>query len=107
MKFAAVADWIYQRIPAVLKLLFTEKDIATMIEMCIRDRHRAAILRFNNELLRDIPHTREEFIEALSEIDSYERYCEEHPDYKNNRATHAVANIKRVYDDRLVKHDFL
>lgn len=27
--------------------------------------------------------------------------------YKNNRATHAVANIKRVYDDRLVKHDFL
>ena len=71
------------------------------------DMHRAAILRFNNELLRDIPHTREEFIEALSEIDSYERYCEEHPDYKNNRATHAVTNIKRVYDDRLVKHDFL
>lgn len=71
------------------------------------DMHRVAILRFNNELLRDIPHTREEFIEALSEIDSYERYCEEHTDYKNNRATHAVANIKRVYDDRLVKHDFL
>ena len=32
------------------------------------DMHRAAILRFNNELLRDIPHTREEFIEVLSEI---------------------------------------
>lgn len=30
------------------------------------DMHRAAILRFNNELLRDIPHTREEFIEAFT-----------------------------------------
>lgn len=71
------------------------------------DMHRAAILRFNNELLRDLPHTREEFIEVLNEIDLYERYCESHPGYKNNRAVHAVANIKRVYDDRLVKHDFL
>jgi len=32
LKYAAVADWIYQRIPAVLKLLFTSKDIETMIE---------------------------------------------------------------------------
>lgn len=40
------------------------------------DMHRAAILRFNNELLRDIPHTREEFFEVLSEIDFYEQYCD-------------------------------
>ena len=71
------------------------------------DMHRAAILRFNNELLRDIPHTREEFFEVLSEIDFYEQYCDTHKEYINNRATHAVANIKRVYDDRLIKHDFL
>lgn len=71
------------------------------------DMHRAAILRFNNELLRDIPHTREEFFEVLSEIDFYEQYCDTHKEYINNRATHAVENIKRVYDDRLIKHDFL
>ena len=71
------------------------------------DMHRAAILRFNNELLRDIPHTREEFFEVLSEIDFYEQYCDTHKEYINNRAIHAVANIKRVYDDRLIKHDFL
>ena len=71
------------------------------------DAHRARILQFNNELLRDIPHTREDFIEVLAEIDFYERFCEEHPDYKNNRCTHAIANIGRVYDDRLRKHDFL
>lgn len=71
------------------------------------DAHRNRILQFNNELLRDIPHTREDFIEILEEIDFYERFCKEHPDYKNNRCTHAIANIGRVYDDRLVKHDFL
>lgn len=71
------------------------------------DAHRARILQFNNELLRDIPHTREDFIEILEEIDFYEKFCKEHPDYQNNRCTHAIANIGRVYDDRLVKHDFL
>lgn len=71
------------------------------------DEHRARILRFNNELLRDIPHTKEEFIDALADIDFYDRYCRDHENYKNNRAVHAIANISRVYDDRLREHDFL
>ncbi len=41
MKLAAVADWIYQRIPAVLKLLFTEKDIADMIEAVLEEAKKA------------------------------------------------------------------
>lgn len=32
LKYAAVADWLYQRIPVVLKFLFTAKDIEHMIE---------------------------------------------------------------------------
>ena len=71
------------------------------------DLHRARILQFNNELLRDIPHTREDFIDILEEIDCYESYCKSHQEYKNNRAVHAIANIERVYDERLEKHDFL
>lgn len=71
------------------------------------DEHRARILRFNNELIREIPHTKEEFIDVLADIDNYELYCREHPEYKNNRAVHAIANIGRVYDERLQKHDFL
>lgn len=71
------------------------------------DGHRAKILAFNTELLRGIDHTREDFIEVLAEIDQYESYCRTHPEYKNNRAKHAIANIGRVYDGRLAKHDFL
>ena len=71
------------------------------------DSHRQRILQFNNELLRDIPHTEEDFIEVLGEIDIYEDYCKTHPEYKNNRAIHAIAHIGKVYDERLEKHDFL
>lgn len=71
------------------------------------DNCRARILRFNNELIREIPHTREEFLDILKDIDDYERYCREHKDYANGRAVHAIANIGRVYDERLEKHDFL
>ena len=71
------------------------------------DMHRARILRFNQELIRSITHTREEFIEVLTEIDRYQRFCREHPEYPNSRAVHAIANIGRVYDERLQKHDFL
>ena len=71
------------------------------------DNCRARILRFNNELIREIPHTKEEFIDVLKDIDDYERYCREHKDYANGRAVHAIANIGRAYDERLAKHDFL
>jgi len=68
---------------------------------------RTQILRFNDELIDDRKHTKEHFIEILAIIDDYEDYCRDHPDYKNNRCGHAVANISRVYDERLQKHDFL
>lgn len=67
---------------------------------------RTQILRFNDELIDDKHHTREHFIEILAIIDAYEDYCRSHPDYKNNRCICAVANIKRVYNERLQKHDF-
>lgn len=71
------------------------------------DGHRARILHFNNELLRDIGHTKEEFIEVLTEIDAYEEYCRGHPDYPNNRAVLAIETIREIYKERLKKHDFL
>lgn len=41
LKLAAVSDWIYQRIPAVLKLLFTAKDIESMIEAALVEAKQA------------------------------------------------------------------
>ena len=41
LKYAAVADWIYQRIPAVLKLLFTSSDIEKLIEAALEEAKKA------------------------------------------------------------------
>lgn len=71
------------------------------------DNCRAQILHFNNELLRPIYHTKEEFVEVLTKIDDYERYCEEHPEHPNNRAVLTIENIREVYKERLKKRDFL
>lgn len=71
------------------------------------DGHRTRILHFNNELLRDIPHTREEFFEVLNEIKAYEDYCDEHPEYPNNRAVMAIENIRECYKERQRRRDFL
>lgn len=110
--WTAIAKAVGRAINAdVLNELDTvKKDLADHIRMDGErnaDEHRTRILRFNNELLRDIPHTKEEFIDVLADIDFYERYCEDNKDYKNNRAVHAIANISRVYDERLQKHDFM
>ena len=71
------------------------------------DAHRAKILAFNTELLRGQDHTREDFIEAMAEIDFYDGYCRTHPEYKNSRSKYAIDNIGRLYNARLKKHDFL
>ncbi len=83
------------------------EDHVTMDDRRTADGHRTRILHFNNELLRDIDHTKEEFIEALAEIDAYESFCRDHPEYPNNRAVLAIENIQVVYRGRLKKHDFL
>lgn len=82
-------------------------DHVTMDDRRTADGHRTRILHFNNELLRSIDHTEEEFNEVLAEIDAYEEYCEEHPEYPNNRAILAIENIRSNYKERLQKHDFL
>ncbi len=71
------------------------------------DSYRERILSFNLELMRNQKHTREDYVDVLAVIDKYHAYCEQHPNYPNSRATHAVANIERVYDERMQKKDFL
>ena len=102
-------SWLARTIGKAINAEITEKLDAhiTMDDRRTADMHRTRILHFNNELLRDLPHTKEEFIEVLAEIDAYEAYCREHPDYPNNRAVLAIENIRETYKERLRKHDFL
>lgn len=110
--WSALAKWLGRAINSDVTKELTE--IKTKLDSHINmddrrnaDGHRTRILHFNNELLRSINHTKEEFIEVLTEIDAYESYCAEHPEYPNNRAVLAIENIREVYMERLKKHDFL
>lgn len=68
---------------------------------------RQRILRFNDEILFEKRHSKEHFDEILDDITVYEKYCHEHKDYENNKATLAIATIKEVYQDCMETHDFL
>ena len=110
--WSAIARWVGRAVNGEVlgKLGKLEKQLDEYIDTDDKrdaDSHRLEILRFNNELLRSVGHTKEEFIEVLAEIDAYEKFCTDHPDYPNNRAVLAIENIRENYKERLKKHDFL
>lgn len=68
---------------------------------------RQRILRFSDEIRRKERHSEEMFNSILEDIDEYEKYCDDHPKYRNNKADFAIANVKRVYQKTLDENDFL
>ena len=50
---------------------------------------------------------RNDFDQIIEDIDQYETYCAEHPNFKNNKAVLTIANIKSAYRKRLAANDFL
>ena len=117
--WGAIARWIGRALNGdVLKKLDEledgQADTRAQLEEHIRvdderdaNSRRRNILNFNVELMRGKNYTHEHFIDMLTDIDEYERYCEGHPGYKNNRAVMAIANIKRVYEENERTNGFL
>lgn len=68
---------------------------------------RVRILRFNDEVLSDKRHSKESFDQTLEDIDNYEKYCLEHPEFRNNKTLMSIKNIKIIYQRQLATHDFL
>ena len=71
------------------------------------DDCRTRILRFGDELRRGVEHSEEFFNQILDDISDYKRYCTEHPEYKNDRAVNAIAEIEKVYQRCMEKNSFL
>ena len=71
------------------------------------DECRTRILRFADELRRGVEHSEEFFNQILDDISDYERYCSEHPEYKNSKAVNAIAKIDKVYQKCMEEHSFL
>ena len=68
---------------------------------------RYRILRFYDEVCEDRKHSESHFEDILDDIDSYEQYCEQHREYKNNRGHVAMKYIQDTYAKVKAKGGFL
>lgn len=68
---------------------------------------RVRILRASDEILHKMKHSQEWFDQLNDDITYYETYCNTHPDFRNNKATHAIASINKVYAKCIEENDFL
>lgn len=65
---------------------------------------RTHILRFADELYNNVNHGREYFEQTLDDIETYEKYCDTHRDFKNGRTKRAVPYIKETYNRLIEEH---
>lgn len=68
---------------------------------------RTRVLRFGDELLHDVRHSKEHFDNILQDIREYENYCNEHPKFENDRMQLTAQLIKDTYRGCMEKHTFL
>lgn len=68
---------------------------------------RVRILRFGDEILHDVHHSKEHFDQILLDITEYENYCKSHPEFKNNMTVITTSRIKSTYEQCLEDHSFL
>ena len=65
---------------------------------------RTHILRFSDELKNNIIHSEEYFRQQLDDCDTYEKYCETHPEFINSYTQMANKHIKETYQKLLTEH---
>lgn len=118
---AMAAPWFRDLVKALIDKITGNTSVKTMIEDIrtdlIEERDdrmkseakicRSRIIRFNDELLNNMHHSKSMFDTILIDCSDYEKYCTEHPKFRNSVATEAIENIKRTYRKCEEEHDFL
>lgn len=68
---------------------------------------RARILRFGDELLHKVRHSKDHFDSVLRDAHNYEEYCKDHENFENGVTEPTIQRIRDVYKECLEKNDFL
>lgn len=99
-------DSKHDKSEAIVKAISEISEKVGKLEASIEKRDalqsRTHILRFRDELDNDIRHSGEYFLQVLDDIETYDKYCNAHPDFANGR-TKASAKIIRDEYERLSK----
>lgn len=67
---------------------------------------RVRILRFADEIIGKQAHSRESYVQIFTDIDTYDKFCRCHLDFKNHNTVSATRLINDAYDERSRKNDF-
>lgn len=67
---------------------------------------RVRILKFMDEILEGWNHSKDSYNQIMQDITNYERYCAEHPMFKNHQTVATIEYIKNDYAEHLEKNDF-
>lgn len=67
---------------------------------------RVRILRFADEIIGKQAHSRESYVQIFTDIDTYDKFCRSHLDFKNHNTVSAKRLINDAYDERSRKNDF-
>ena len=89
------------------KIMEIVTEVSNRVDTTNATNARTRILRFDDELINGVHHSKEYFQQTLEEIDTYETYCGKHPQYRNNACTLAIEHIRRVYTRLLDEGGFI
>lgn len=88
-----------------LKRELAKMQSAQEEQVVISSRYR--ILRFGDEVLHDVRHSKDHFEQILLDISAYNRYCEKHEDFANNITQTTAQIILERYKLCLEENSFI
>lgn len=96
-------DAVMKKLDSISKAVDDQKNATE--ERFIR-LDRSAIIKFADEISRKLEHSSEAFDDILEAIDRYDKYCNNHSDFKNSKTTLSAKLIKDTYERCRSEHKF-
>lgn len=89
------------------KIFRSISDLRDVFDLYRAKCARRDILAASDDVRYGTRHSKEWWNQILEDITEYNQYCDAHPEFKNNKAVHAIAHLDTTYAKILAKNDFL
>lgn len=84
------------------------RNLSNKLDRKSAEDARSRILRFGDEVkTKQIKHSEEFYNQVLADITDYDKYCKEHPNFKNERTVVTEKIIREAYEEHVKNNDFL
>jgi hypothetical protein len=97
--------WSY--IGRLIQRLIGVKELSERMDRRDAVDARSRIIRFDDECMNQMRHSKAMFDAVLIDCDFYNEYCKTHPGFRNSIAADAIDHIKEIYHDCKATNDFL